>query len=80
MQMQVVGAFAKGDGVHAITACESLKQLRGLLNGAAPGRGLFGVEGDRSTDVSVGIKQQPARQGCRIRMVAQDPKGPRLIS
>ena len=78
--MQVVGAFAKGDGVHAITACESLKQLRGLLNGAAPGRGLIGVESDRPTDVSLRIKQQPARQGCRIRMVAQDPKGPRLIS
>jgi len=72
--MQVASPLPEGDGIDPFTPRELAHEARGSLNRPAPGCGLSRGEIDRAAQMARRIEEQPARQGRRIRMMAQQPE------
>ena len=73
VHMQVGGAFPESDHVHPLTTGELAHQGTTAGQGLAE-RGRFGFrEVGGAAQVAAAVEQQPAQQGRRRRMVAQNP-------
>ncbi len=73
MQVEVSGAFAKCNGVDAITTGDGLHQRRGVLDDHSPLHRLLGLELARSAQMPEGIEQTPTQQRSWLGVMTQEP-------
>jgi hypothetical protein len=73
MQVEMTGAFAKGNEVNPVATTHLLNEFGSLLNDCSPFSSFISSKINRASEMATSIEQAPTKQWRRMRMVTQQP-------